>query len=170
MYNEKHIYEAAARRRRTDFLITSVIFLVFIIGAVAAIFFVRDNFIGVIIGIVCLVWLMYSFFKSMKKLPPVALMFSGEISGEVMAIDYTVPKNDRDVKKAIITIRSNDKTHKLKGLSAEAASAYLIGDKVLVITGTQYPMILERESRIVPCPICGKVRPCTNKKCDGCGN
>ncbi len=170
MYNEKHIYEAASRRRRTDFLITSVIFLVFIAAALVAIFFVRDNLIGVAIGAVCLVWLIYSFLKSMKKIPPVSVMFSGEVSGVITAIDYTVPKNDRAIKKAIITVNSDGKSVKRAGISLEAASTYKVGDKVLIVAGTQYPMILERESRIVPCPICGKVRPYTDKKCDKCGN
>ncbi len=170
MYNEKHIYDVAARRRRTDFLITSVIFLVFIAAAGVAIFFVRQNPIGVAVGCVCIVWLIYSFVKSMKKLPPIKTIFSKEFAGEITAIDYTVPKNDRSVKKAIITVKKGNESTKLTGISLEAASAYNVGDQVLVIAGTQYPMILERESRIIPCPICGKVRPYTDKKCNSCGN
>lgn len=169
-YSEKQVYEAAARRRRTDFLITSVIFAVFIAAALVAIFFVRENFIGVAVGVVCLIWLIYSYAKSMKRIPSVSVLFSGEMSGEITAIDYTVPKSDRDTKRAIITVSSGGKSRKLKGLSAEAAGAYTVGEKVLIVAGTQYPIILERDSRIIPCPICGKVRPYTKIKCDGCGN
>ena len=32
-----------------------------------AIFFVRTNPVGVIVGIVCLLWLIYSFVKQIKK-------------------------------------------------------------------------------------------------------
>lgn len=170
MYNEKHVYESAAKRRRTDFLITSVIFLVFIIAAGVAIFFVRHNPIGIAAGCVCIVWLTYSFAKSMKRLPPVRIIFSKEFQGKITAIEYTVPKNDRSAKKAVITVTDEEGSKKLTGISLEAASAYSIGDRVLAVAGTQYPIILERESRIIPCPICGKVRPYTSKKCDGCGN
>lgn len=170
MYNEKQTYETAAKRRKTDFLITSAIFLLFIIAAGVAIFFVRRNPIGIAVGCVCTVWLIYSFIKSMKKLPPVKVIFSKEFFGKITAIDYTVPKSARSVKKAVITVSADDKITKLAGISTEAASAYNIGDRVLVVAGTQYPIILERESKIIPCPICGKVRPYTDKKCKSCGN
>ena len=55
------------QRKRTDFIITSVIFCVFIIAAAVAIFFVRTNPVGVVVGIVCLLWLVYSFAKQIKK-------------------------------------------------------------------------------------------------------
>ena len=67
MYNENRSQKDAKQHKRTDFLITSVIFCVFIIAAAVAIFFVRTNPVGVIVGIVCLAWLIYSFVKQIKK-------------------------------------------------------------------------------------------------------
>ena len=67
MYNENRSQKDAKQQKRTDFLITSVIFCVFIIAAAVAIFFVRKNPVGIIVGIVCLAWLIYSFVKQIKK-------------------------------------------------------------------------------------------------------
>ena len=67
MYNNNQSPEEIKQRKRTDFIITSVIFCVFIIAAAVAIFFVRTNPVGVVVGIVCLLWLVYSFVKQIKK-------------------------------------------------------------------------------------------------------
>jgi threonine/homoserine/homoserine lactone efflux protein len=67
MHNKNQSPEEIKQRKRTDFLITSVIFCVFIVAAAVAIFFVRTNPVGVIVGIVCLAWLIYSFVKQIKK-------------------------------------------------------------------------------------------------------
>ena len=67
MDNKNLSPEQVKQRKRTDFLITSVIFCVFILAAAVAIFFVRTNPVGVIVGIVCLLWLVYSFVKQIKK-------------------------------------------------------------------------------------------------------
>lgn len=67
MYNKNRSPEEIKQRKRTDFLITSVIFCVFIVAAAVAIFLVRTNPVGVIVGIVCLLWLVYSFVKHIKK-------------------------------------------------------------------------------------------------------
>ena len=67
MDNKNLSPEQIKQRKRTDFLITSVCFCVFIVAAMVAIFFVRANPVGVIVGIVCLLWLVYSFVKQIKK-------------------------------------------------------------------------------------------------------
>ena len=67
MYNNNQSPEEIKQRKRTDFIITSVIFCVFIIAAAVAIFFVRTNPVGVVVGVVCLLWLVYSFVKQIKK-------------------------------------------------------------------------------------------------------
>lgn len=66
MYNNQSP-EEIKQRKKTNFLITSVIFCVFIVAAAVAIFLVRTNPVGVIVGIVCLLWLVYSFVKQIKK-------------------------------------------------------------------------------------------------------
>lgn len=67
MLNKNQPQKDTKQQKRTDFLITSVIFCVFIVAAAVAIFFMRTNPVGVIVGIVCLVWLIYSFVKQIKK-------------------------------------------------------------------------------------------------------
>ena len=67
MLNQNQRQKDAKQQKRTDFLITSVIFCVFIVAAAVAIFFMRTNPVGVIVGIVCLAWLIYSFVKQIKK-------------------------------------------------------------------------------------------------------
>lgn len=67
MLNKNQPQKDAKQQKRTDFLITSVIFCVFIVAAAVAIFFMRTNPVGVIVGIVCLAWLIYSFVKQIKK-------------------------------------------------------------------------------------------------------
>ena len=67
MLNKNQPQKDTKQQKRTDFLITSVIFCVFIVAAAVAIFFMRTNPVGVIVGIVCLAWLIYSFVKQIKK-------------------------------------------------------------------------------------------------------
>lgn len=67
MHNKNQVNETAAKRKRTDFLITSVIFCVFIAAAAIAIFLVRKSPVGIGVGVICLVWLIYSFTKQIKK-------------------------------------------------------------------------------------------------------
>ena len=67
MLNKNQPQKDTKQQKRTDFLITSVIFCVFIVAAGVAIFFMRTNPVGVIVGIVCLAWLIYSFVKQIKK-------------------------------------------------------------------------------------------------------
>ena len=67
MLNKNQPQKDTKQQKRTDFLITSVIFCVFIVAAGVAIFFVRTNPVGVVIGAVCLAWLIYSFVKQIKK-------------------------------------------------------------------------------------------------------
>ena len=66
MYNNQSP-EEIKQRKKTNFLITSVLFCVFIIAAVVAIFFVRTNPVGIAVGVGCLLWLVYSFVKQIKK-------------------------------------------------------------------------------------------------------
>ena len=67
MDNKNLSPEQIKQRKRTDFLITSVIFCVFIVAAMVAIFFVRTNPVGVALAVICLIWLIYSFAKQIKK-------------------------------------------------------------------------------------------------------
>ena len=67
MSNEIQTKEELARRKRTDFLITSVIFCVLIAAAIATVFYVRANTSALVVSIVCLLWLIYSFVKQIKK-------------------------------------------------------------------------------------------------------
>ena len=67
MLNKNQPQKDTKQQKRTDFLITSVIFCVFIVAAAVAIFFMRTNPVGVIVGVVCLAWLIYSFVKQIKK-------------------------------------------------------------------------------------------------------
>ena len=59
--------EEIARRKRTDFIITSVIFCALIIAGIAAAFYVRTKTPALIVSIICVAWLVYSFVKQIKR-------------------------------------------------------------------------------------------------------
>ena len=66
--NDQHLTpEEIARRKRTDFLITSVIFCLLIIAGAVAAFYVRTRTPALIVSIICVLWLIYSFIKQIKK-------------------------------------------------------------------------------------------------------
>lgn len=67
MDNRNLTPEEIARRKRTDFLITSVIFCILIAAGVGAAIYVRAKTPALIVSVVCVIWLMYSFVKQIKK-------------------------------------------------------------------------------------------------------
>ena len=67
MNNQNLTPEEIARRKRTDFLITSVIFCILIAAGVGAAIYVRAKTPALIVSIICVFWLIYSFAKQIKK-------------------------------------------------------------------------------------------------------
>ncbi len=60
----------------------------------------------------------------------------------------------------IVTISSLYKSH---------TELYEEGDSLIKYSGTQFPIVISRESSKQPCPICGEVNDNLSEKCAGCG-
>ena len=167
-------YTDAAKNRKTDFIITLTVYAVIIAAAIVAVILLRENPVAVIAGTVALVWIIATLVRLLKKKPPRAI-FATEIKGEITD-KRTVTKSsgERTVTTTTLTVKcDNRETVILKKLPAELAGVYEVGDKILRIRSTEFPVILESEgkspaSKCSVCPLCGKARLATEPKCPSC--
>lgn len=167
-------YEEAAKNRKTDFIITSCVYAVIIAAAVVAIILLIGNPVALIAGIVALVWIIATFIGLLKKKPPRAI-FAKEIKGEITD-KHTLTKSsgERTVTTTVLTVKCNNgETKSISKLPAELAGVYEVGDKIMRIRSTEFPIILApceaaRRARCTVCPLCGKAHPTQEAKCPSC--
>ena len=71
---------------------------------------------------------------------------------------------------AIVYLRleNGDVTY-IEGLTSAQTDIYEIGDELFRYPGTKYPIIVGKEVKKQPCPICGTVNKETDTRCITCG-
>ena len=191
--SERERYSARAVQRKTDFIITAVIYAVMIVASITAIILLRANTVGVVICAVCLACIIYKLIKTLKKLPPLKVLFAKELEGEIIDIHVVdvpvvrvmggrpkrvpIARNTRGASwdggrrqlKGELYIKTDGGEVKfITDLTKEATDVYCEGDRVLRIAGTKYPLILNREALKYPCPICGTVHSKSEINCPHC--
>ena len=57
----------------------------------------------------------------------------------------------------------------ISGLYKSHMDIYEEGDTLIRYAGTKFPIVLDREVKKQPCPICGEVNDCSRDECGGCG-
>lgn len=193
MISARERYAPRAMQRKTDFIITLVIYAAMLAAAIAAIVLLRANTVGVIICAICLACMIFKLVKTLKKFPPLKVLFAKELEGEIIDIHVVdVPvvrgmggrpkrmprvRNTRGASwdggrrwlKGELYIKTDDGNISfITGMTKEATDVYCEGDRVLRIAGTKYPVIMSRDPHKIPCPICGTVHSTSETACPHC--
>ena len=191
-YNKDDITKYVKKRRR-DFIFKIVCSLLFVL--ISSLFIALFPEMTVIF--VCVAIIIISVFyaiKTLKRYQPV-LLFSEELQGENVKEHEFVVTNRRlsfggrrsfsrfkpvayssqrsrtkPPTSAIVYLKlpCGDVTY-LDGLSGAQTDIYEIGDTLYKYPGTRYPIILNREVKAQPCPICGTANKASEEKCITCG-
>ena len=194
MLSERERYAARAAQRKTDFTITVAMYVGILAAAIVAIILMRENTVGVIVCIACLVAMIVKLVYTLRKFPTLKVLFAKELEGEIVDIHVVdVPavrgmggrpkrmprvRNTRGASwdggrrwlKGELYIKTDDGNISfITGMTKEATDVYCEGDRVLRIAGTKYPVIMSRDPHKIPCPICGTVHSASEVKCPHCG-
>ena len=171
MTPDKIRYEEAASKRRTDFIIKLIIFAIFIIISIVAVFFSLNNLPYLLIEGIAIVWFAFSLVKMIKE-SNLSSLFAPEYEGKVVKIyAETDPKSPLKPISEIYVATADGKLYEISALPIEAARVYRVGDTVFHIDGTLCPIITSRQLEYHPCPICGKNnRVSASKKCERCAS
>ena len=191
-YNEADITKRISGRRR-DFIVKIMISALIILAAALVIMFfpeVTVIFISVAVIILCAVYII----KTLKRYHPLTL-FSGEVRGENIKEHEFVVTNRRPTfsarrvmpriktstftggktrtkppTSAIVYLRleNGDVTY-IDGLFGAQTDIYEIGDTLYKYPGTRFPIIINREVKAQPCPLCGTANKVTEERCITCG-
>ena len=190
-YDTEQITAYVEQRRKEFKIITLTLGLVLVTAMILiGIFYGNDNDI-VFWSAISVVAVMLIFYLSVGKYSP-AVLFSPEIQGtSIKEHEYTVRTakqvysegratifayGRRRVRKASYSIASSvylklddGNIKEISGLDKKHTDLYEIGDRLLKFAGTKYPIILDRQTKRQPCPICGTINEETDKNCKKCG-
>ena len=191
-YNKDDIAKYVKKRRR-DFIFKIVCSLLFVLISSLVIALFPEMTVIFVCVVIIIISVFYAI-KTLKRYQPV-LLFSEELQGENVKEHEFVVTNRRlsfggrrsfsrfkpvayssqrsrtkPPTSAIVYIKlpCGDVTY-LDGLSGAQTDIYEIGDTLYKYPGTRYPIILNREVKAQPCPICGTANKASEEKCITCG-
>ncbi len=191
-YNKDGIAKYVKKRRR-DFIFKIVCSLLFVLISSLIIALFPEMTVIFVCVVIIIISVFYAI-KTLKRYQPV-LLFSEELQGENVKEHEFVVTNRRlsfggrrsfsrfkpvayssqrsrtkPPTSAIVYIKlpCGDVTY-LDGLSGAQTDIYEIGDTLYKYPGTRYPIILNREVKAQPCPICGTANKASEEKCITCG-
>ena len=191
-YNEAEITERIKRRKHSFFIKTLCPILFMLIAAIVIAVFpeMTTVFVCAVVIIISIFYLI----KTVIKYQPLVL-FSKELKGEnVKEHEFVVtnrrlsfggrrsfsrfkpvanPKARSRTKpptSAVVYLKlpCGDVTY-LDGLTGAQTDIYEIGDTLYKYPGTRYPIIVGREVKAQPCPLCGTANKATEETCITCG-
>lgn len=74
------------------------------------------------------------------------------------------------VRQAYVYLRLDDgNVIILDGLTSLHTDIYEIGDELLRPAGARYPIVIGRDVKNQPCPLCGRINAASELACAGCG-
>ena len=191
-YNESDIMKCIKKRKR-DFLIKILCWSLLLVCAAALCAILRDItaiFISVAVIIISVIFLI----RALRHYHP-RILFSKEIRGTNIKEHEFAVTNMRPTFSARIVmprrktsafagtkvrtksptsaivylkLESGDLTY-IDGLTNAQTDIYEIGDTLYKYPGTRYPIILGREVKIQPCPLCGTANRAAESECITCG-
>lgn len=191
-YNKDDIAKYVKKRRR-DFIFKIVCSLLFVLISSLVIALFPEMTVIFVCVVIIIISVFYAI-KTLKRYQPV-LLFSEELQGENVKEHEFVVTNRRlsfggrrsfsrfkpvayssqrsrtkPPTSAIVYLKlpCGDVTY-LDGLSGAQTDIYEIGDTLYKYPGTRYPIILNREVKAQPCPICGTANKASEEKCITCG-
>jgi hypothetical protein len=170
-------------RRRRFLTVIAILAAVIVISFCVTLIFIDNylvSFTGAIVFIICAVLL----HKRMGRAKLLGI-FRTEISGRIKKVHvssavsssrlggrYSFRPKLTEKIYAYVAIETEDgEVDIVENLSAAQAQYFAVGDEVICLAGTKYPIILaggrERESAL--CPICGRLFYEQEEKCISCG-
>lgn len=185
-YDMRELRDRVEERRRG--LIRSVVFLlIFIICGVTVAIAVDETtvrFVGAAVALILLCVLI----RILQKNRPVSL-FSREIRGvNVKEHEYVIrgrraysrylgfyqsrrpdPTTPRGIIGAVYILEESGDVIIVDHLNKAHTDIYEDGDKLLKPEGARYPIVVGREVRRQPCPLCGEVNTEEQVRCAVCG-
>lgn len=187
-YDEKEIEKRIKARRRAFLIRASIGATIFAVGVIFL--FLNERKFIVSGGLLMLLALLI-FYKTVNKYLP-KWLFSKEIRGKnIKEYEYVTvaASRTRGYRSASLakTARSANKAKRgptvhayvylevaegkikvLDGITSEHTALYQIGDELLRYSGTRYPIVVSREVKSQPCPLCGAVNSITASRCKRC--
>ena len=177
--------------RRKGFLIRVCFLALLFIAAVLAMLLFPDitvNFVSVVV----IVFIIFGALRLFEKYEPLVL-FSKEIRGvNVKEHEYVCNQRKgftilhrgvfaraglqrvstariKASTKAIVYLKLEDgNIAVIDGLTNAHTDVYDDGDELLRISGTKYPIIINRATKKQPCPVCGTVNRIQDESCFNC--
>ena len=73
------------------------------------------------------------------------------------------------IRAAVYLKLENGDVRLIDNLSVAHTELYEEGDELYKAAGVKYPIILSRESKKQPCPLCGRINTDTDTQCSSCG-
>jgi hypothetical protein len=176
----------SAKRKFIGLVLFTVIIM--IIGFALILLKINNNvtFISMIGESICV----FSLFAICKKFHP-AILFSKSLKGvNIKEHEYVierasglygrrrlVPRGEyRNYKRGPLLIGTtvyikseNESVHGVGGLRSFHVDIYEDKDVLYKAAGVRYPIVLNREVKSQPCPICGEINFCEQTECKKCG-
>ena len=192
IYNEAEIKRRIKGRRR-DFLMKTIAWLILDVIAIITATVIKD----ITVAFFSFVIVIASFFyikKIVKRYRPL-ILFRGEVKGINIKEHEFVVTNRRPTfsarivmprrstasftggktrtkppTSAIVYLRleDGDVTY-VEHLTNAQTDIYDIGDTLYKYSGARYPVILNKDVKAMPCPLCGTANKCTEPRCITCG-
>ena len=183
------LYELRTRVRemRTRFIRMSVVLLFGIVAAVISAIMLKGTTERFVAATLCII-LLVGFVRNVAKSHPVSL-FSREIRGKnVKEHEYVIrgrraysrylgfyksrgqdTGEPRGVIGAVYILEDTGDVTIVDHLHKSHTDIYDDGDRLLKPGGARYPIIIGREVKRQPCPLCGEVNSADDMKCKACG-
>lgn len=194
-YSREEIAVAVSKKKRHFTVAASVMLTLLAVAAVLLILNINDTLSFIMIVLILL--LLHCTASTFAHFQP-RVLFSKEIEGVNIREDLYhaqvrsgpglrhkqvgssgllpfAPNTGENKKKShslrgAVYIRTDDgNVCAIRGLSETHVEIFEDGDKLLKLSGTNYPIILNRDEERQPCPLCGAVNGQDRSKCIGCG-
>ena len=191
-YNEAEI-KRRINGRRQSFLTKMIAWLLLDSAAVITAAIIRDVTV-VFIAVVIVIASAFYMSKTIRRYRPL-ILFRGEVKGinikehefvvtnkrPTFSARIVMPKRNtssftggktrtKPPTSAIVYLRLDDgNVTYIEHLTNAQTDIYEIGDTLYKYSGARYPIILDKEVKAMPCPLCGTANKCTEPKCITCG-
>lgn len=188
MYDLKEIEKIVNEKRKNFYIKASVILCAMIISLVLSLLHINDTI--TVLGIVVEFPLFYFLVKTWNKCEAKVLL-KGEIKGKnIKEIEYGI-QNDgqppiyrrgnmphnmsnrkvhpRRLNGSVYLELENGNIREVTGLYESHMNIYEEGDILLKPAGTKFPIVISRQPKKQPCPICGEVNDMSTDACQNCG-
>ena len=188
MYDLEEIKKTVDEKRKNFYIKVAVILCIMVTSLVLSLIGLNDTI--TVLGVVAEFPLFYFLVKTWNK-SEAKVLLKGEIKGKnIKEIEYGI-QNDgqppiyrrgnmphnmsnrkvhpRRLNGSVYLELENGNIREITGLYESHMNIYEEGDILLKPAGTKYPVVISRQPKKQPCPICGEVNDMSADACHNCG-